>query len=408
MKYDISLVFPTSPFLINQQVFPPLGILYLSSYLKKRGWKVQCIDMALGHTLDMIESEVVGVSFTTPQRDEAYRIAQHCYNKGTITIAGGAHPTHMPDECLLHDFDIVVRGEGERALDHILDTLAVGGDVQRVVDNRLDQIEIDEEPFPDRFSIDIHAYDYKIDGRQATTVMTTRGCPYNCSFCARALQGCRMQSAWRTSSEIIHLYERYGFEAFMVFDDVFILNKKRTRQIVRQLEGFGFIFRCFARSNLIDDENCELMNRLGVTEVGIGVESGSDAILRKNLKGTSRKGNLRAFKLLKSHGIRAKAFLIVGLPGESEQTINETIEWIDIAQPDDLDISVFQPLPGSPIFNEPNKFEIEFVYNGNPSWYKGKPGEYESTVSTQHLDGSALVAWRDELERRYKRKELLR
>jgi radical SAM superfamily enzyme YgiQ (UPF0313 family) len=150
------------------------------------------------------------------------------------------------------------------------------------------------------------------------------------------------------------------------------------------------------------------MNRLGVTEVGIGVESGSDKILRKNLKGTSREGNLRAFKLLRSHGIRAKAFLIVGLPGESEQTINETIEWIDIAQPDDLDISVFQPLPGSPIFNEPNKWGIEFVYNGNPSWYKGKPGEYESTVSTQHLDGPALVAWRDELERRYKRKELLR
>jgi anaerobic magnesium-protoporphyrin IX monomethyl ester cyclase len=220
--YDISLIFPTSPFLINQQVFPPLGILYLSSYLKQFGWKVQCIDMALGHTLDMIESEVVGVSFTTPQRDEAYKIAQHCYNKGIITIAGGPHPTHMPDECLLHDFDIVVRGEGEKALDYVLEALAIGGDVQRIIDNRLDQVEIDEEPFPDRDSIDIHAYDYKIDGRQATTVMTTRGCPFNCSFCARALQGCRMQSAGRTSAEIVKLYEKYGFDAFMVFDGLWI------------------------------------------------------------------------------------------------------------------------------------------------------------------------------------------
>ena len=125
------------------------------------------------------------------------------------------------------------------------------------------------------------------------------------------------------------------------------------------------------------------------------------------MKGTTRAQNTKAVKTLHSHGIRAKAFLIVGLPGETRNTVCDTADWIEEAGPDDIDISIFQPLPGSRIFADPKAWDIEFTYNGKAQWYKGTPGQYVSNVSTKELSADAIVAYRDILEQAYKRKELL-
>jgi anaerobic magnesium-protoporphyrin IX monomethyl ester cyclase len=413
VRPDITLVFPNSPFLLNQQVFPPLGILYLSAWLKQSGYKVQCLDMALGAKIEEAKAGVVGVSFTTPQRFEAYSIAKKCKRMGKITIAGGPHPSHLPDECLKNGFDYAVVGEGETALDALLVFLSEPRLRDRIRDRVIvtqtnQQVRIDKVPFPDREAVDIHAYKYEIDGREATTIMTSRGCPFSCSFCARSIKGCRMQGSERTVQEIMTVFVKYGFRAFMIFDDVFILDKKRTKKIVEFLKPADFIFRCFARSSLIDRQNCELMKDLGVVEVGIGVESGSDEILKRNMKGTTRDMNVAAFKLLHEYGIRPKAFLIVGLPGETEKTVLQTESWIKEAKPYDVDVSIFQPLPGSAIFNDPKRWGISFSYDGKPGWYKGTPGAYETTVNTGSLGPKEIVYWRDFLEGKYKRKELLK
>lgn len=194
----------------------------------------------------------------------------------------------------------------------------------------------------------------------------------------------------------------------MIFDDVFVASKKRTKLLAEHFEGSPYRFRCFARSNLIDDQIVEYLARMGVVEVGIGVESGSDRILRKNLKGTSSQGNLKALQCLKRGGIRTKAFIIVGLPGESGESICETEDWIRQAEPDDIDFTVFQPLPGSMIFEKPELWDIKFEYNSAPMWYKGTPGQYSTSVSTEHLSAQRIVELRDELEMKYKKKELLR
>ena len=193
----------------------------------------------------------------------------------------------------------------------------------------------------------------------------------------------------------------------MIFDDVFIVSKTRLRKIVSRI-GNKYLFRCFGRSNLIDNEICELLKWLGIVEVGIGIESGSDKILEKNMKGTTRAMNIKAVQILRSHGIRTKAFLIVGLPGETAATMVDTMSWIEEAQPDDVDISIFQPLPGSPIFADPKAWDIEFSYDGKPQWYKGTPGQYISNVSTKELSANDIVAYRDMLEQKYKREDLLR
>ena len=112
--------------------------------------------------------------------------------------------------------------------------------------------------------------------------------------------------------------------------------------------------------------------------------------------------------LLHDVGIRAKAFLIVGLPGETERTVVETIGWVEEAKPYDVDVSIFQPLPGSPIFSNPEDWGVMFSYNGNLGWYKGMPGLYGTTCRTEGLTSDEIVAWRDLLEVKFKKKELLR
>ena len=397
---NITLVFPSSPFLLDQKVFPPLGILYLSAYLKQKGLQVQCLDMGIGHTPEMAESENIGISLTTPQREEAFALARRFRREGRITIAGGPHATHMPDECMDHGFTLALHGRGEHVLHWML------ADSLHKPPDRI-KIDIDDYPFPDRDALPIKEYHYEIDGVPATPIMTSRSCPFHCSFCAKIDNDFQMQSAERTVREIRHVHEKYGFEAFMVFDDVFVASKKRLERIANAVEG-EFKFRCFARSNLLDDKVCELLKKMGVVEVGIGIESGSDEILSRNMKGTTRKQNTRAVRRLHDNGIRAKAFLIVGLPGESNQTVIETGDWITEAKPDDIDLSVFQPMPGSRIFSDPEKWGIKFEYNGKPMWYKGKPGEYEPIASTEHLSGAEILEWRDLLEQEFKRPELLR
>jgi len=402
MEPDITLIFPSSPFLLNQAVFPPLGIMYLSAYAKQHDLTVQCLDLGIGHTPEMAESDIIGISFTTPQRDEAFKLAKRFYTEGRqAVIAGGPHGTHLPQECLGRGFTHVARGQGETVMMKFMDQL-----LERKLSFNL-RTEIDAYPFPDRDALPIFEYHYEIDGEPATPIMTTRGCPYGCSFCGKIDKEFKMQSAARTIAEMDHIHEKYGFKAFMIFDDVFVASKKRLKEMSDAI-GNKYALRCFARSNLLDDEACRLLKKLGVVEVGIGIESGSTDILKKNMKGTTREMNSNAVKKLHEHGIRAKAFLIVGLPGETTSTVMETADWVYDAKPDDVDVSIFQPMPGSPIFADPEKWGISYEYNGKPGWYKGTPGGYESMSRTEGLTGSEILTYRDLLEEEFKRPELLK
>jgi len=396
MKPTITLIFPSSSFLLNQRVFPPLGIMYLSAFLKQRGFTVQCLDMALGHTPEMVEAKFVGISITTPQRDEAYRLAAYLKKLDKILIAGGPHATHMPDECKEHGFDYVIRGYGEWKL-----SLLLGGDFT-------EPDHIDKYPFPDRDALPIRNYKYQINGRPATVIMTSRGCPFHCSYCARIDRKFYLQSAERTIREVMHIATCYGFKAFMIFDDIFVANKKRLKKLADVFELCDFLFRCFARSNLLDDTVCRLLKQMGVVEVGIGIESGSDQILKRNMKGTSVSSNTRAIKNLHKYGIRAKCFLIVGLPGETHYTVKETMDWIRQAEPDDIDVNIFQPLPGSRIFANPNKWGIKFNYNSMPMWYKGTPEKYETSVETEGLKSKEILEYRWLIEKEFKKPNLLK
>ena len=402
--FDICFVVPKSDFLINDTVMPPLGILYLSSQLKAEGYSVQCLDFALGHTKEMIDSDIVGVSFTTPQRNSAYELARQLRSEGKIVIAGGPHPTHMPNECLNNGFHCVVIGEADDIMSEVL------RDVQQ---KQFETCYVSNEPkisyFPDRLALPMLSYSYKINERPATVIMTSRGCPFSCTFCSKTSKKFRMFPPEYVLDEIYYLHNEFEYSAFMIFDDVFVADTERLETIVGVLRHEDFLFRCFGRANLLTRHICSLLQEMGVVEVGIGIESGADEILRKNFKGTTRLINTTAIRTLREFGIRSKAFLIVGLPGETEETVIKTKTWIEEAKPDDIDISILQPMPGSVLFNNPEKYGIKFRYDENtPLWYKGKPSEYKTTCSTDSLTAERIVELRNEIEEIYKDKNLLR
>ena len=409
----IILVNPNSDFLINEKVFPSLGLLYLSAYLKKHGYSdISLIDMNDERLLpSSIDADIVGIYSNTPQFPTAVKLIHKLKKintaKDPLYVLGGPHVSGKPEEGL-QESDIVVAGEGERAILDIVRRKEHSENQQRVI--RCEYIkDIDSLPFPDRDLIDIKSYKYYLDGRLTTTVVTSRGCPYGCNFCANNAWGksLRMRSPGNVADEVGMLKDKYGYGSFMFFDDTMTVNKRRMAEICGLLKTLKIIYRCFIRSDTVDGAILKDMRDSGCVEVGMGMESGSERILKIVNKGETVRKNMEAVKLCHKAGIRVKGFLIIGLPGESEESVRETADFLEEAKLDDLDISIFTPYPGSYIYKNKEKFDIKFKDDYEHAWYKGKPGGYFTNISTKDLASSDILRLRDEMERRFKKRSNL-
>jgi len=392
---EITLVFPSSPFLIDPLVFPPLGIMYLSSFLKLNGIDTTLIDLSGYKELPEIKTEWVGISSTTPQWGETLKLRDTLKKKGHIVGVGGPHVRGQD----FKDFDFHVSGEGEVAL---LYTLT--GDERCIYHKPID--DINKFPFPDRGGGHIENYHYNIDGDRTTTMITSRGCPFSCSFCSSIWgKQVRFRSPEDIYEEIKEVKEKHRFNSVMYFDDVFAINKKRVKKIADLVETLEMTFRGFSRVDTADEELLLDLVRMGFTEIGVGVESGSQTLLDTNAKGISVSQCEEFFRLCNVTGLRVKAFFIVGLPGETHKTVEETRDFIRRNDIDNIDVTVLQPYPGSDIWNNTDKYDIKFDKNDLENcFYKGKPGEYHSRVSTKGLNEQQIVEYRDELESEFRQR----
>lgn len=393
---DICLVAPSSPFLIDDRVFPPLGLLYLNTELKKRGIRSHVHD---GETADIPGGySAYGVTLTTPQYPQAQDIirAIRTISPGAKIIAGGPHASVDPESCIKAGFDSVVMQAGESALPIVLDNPGI----------RMLDCAFDGANHPDRSAIDLKQYKYFIDGRPATSVMTTRGCPYQCGFCCKINKRVKVYSAEFVLEELRELRDVYGYRAFMFYDDIFIVDINRLKVILEEISKWDVLWRGFVRADIVaknGPEIAKLMYDSGCREVGMGIESGSNQILKTINKGESTDLLKRGIQVMKDAGIRVKGFLIVGLPGESPETIAETQRFLRSSGLDDMDFSLFTPYKKTNIYDNKEKFDIFWdKLDLDHLWYKGSPGEYESQVWTSALSRQDLVAARDELEKEFK------
>jgi radical SAM superfamily enzyme YgiQ (UPF0313 family) len=330
---------PFDDFLQGPRDFTPLGILYLSAWLKRAGHDVQ----VLHEEIDALPAgfDVYGISATTPQYPKARAGLQRIreIQPDAVIVLGGAHvnAARCRREAIQDGFDFVVWGEGEVTLQEIVEGRIRREDLrpeQRILEGTKIPVAggtIDSVPPPDRDAIDIRRYGYPIEGRKAATLMTARECPFKCQFCSSAGGVPRFHSIDRVMEEVRLLVEDLGFRALLFVDDVFTFKEQsRLWPLMERMEAYreryDIIWRCYSRTDL-GTRSLERMRRAGCLEVGAGIESGSQDILDVTMKYTTTAGNLEFIEACAKADIMPNTFLMIGLPAETESTVRETREW---------------------------------------------------------------------------------
>jgi radical SAM superfamily enzyme YgiQ (UPF0313 family) len=398
----ICLIRCPSPFLLEDKVFPPLGLMSVGTVLKRAGHDVIIHD---GDMVDIpMNCDAYGLGPTTPEHSYALTALELIreQNFPTRIIIGGPHvllkSNHYFNKA---DFDCVVRGDGEP----VVNTAFVSK--VKSIDGGEDN-SLDDYPPLDYSLINLKSYKYKLNGIPCMTMISSRGCPYHCAFCFKNYTKIRYRSVENVISEIRDLHFTFGYNALAFPEDIFILNKKRTETICSELKRLGIIFRCLIRADVLIKHGLSFARMLaesGCVEVGMGIESGSEQILKTINKGETSSTIRKAIFMMKDVGLKVKGFFIMGLPGESKKTIDETRRFLDEVDLDDLDIKIYQPFPGTPIWNNKDKFDIDWDKDEDWShmFYKGRPGEYYGSVRTSHLSTDLIYREWVSMENTYKK-----
>jgi len=394
----ICLVRCPSPFLIDERAFPPLGLLAVGAGLKRKGHDVVVYD----GDIEQVPLDYDGYGFgpTSPEYPSAVDTMQRIResNPAARMVLGGAHATLVYERCLPDGWDSIVVGDGEIAASE-----AFFGD-RRVI--FAEDRPLDEYPIPDRTLIDLPSYHFRLHDRPATPVMSSRGCPWKCAFCSKNHTRVRMNSAERIIEEVGMLHDTFGYRAIAFPEDIFILDRDRTAKVCEFMKANGIIWRCLVRADLIVKYGYEFIDMLvdcGCVGVGMGVESGSNTILRNIDKRETVEQILEAIAMLRSRNVFIKGFLILGLPGENETTLAETEAFLKRAKLNDVDIKIYQPYPASPIYDHPERYDISWEETPlEYSFYKGRPDDYYGNVSTSALTNERIVEVWKRLEQEYK------
>lgn len=350
---------------------PPLGLGYLASALEAAGHKVGILDLdtdgGAGDAVLMSRARGVDVvGFTTTMASAADSIRMAELVETATVLFGGAQASARPEAFVTKLGRIAVIGEAERSAVQLLGVLEQGGALESVpgiafvdatggirLTKRLDPVDdLDSLPMPARHLFDMDSYDVQLCGERATTIMSTRGCPFDCFFCYHDFHGkkYRCHSNERVLAEIQHLTEVYGYRSFLFYDDNFTHRRERVESLCLTLldRGVDIRWRCYSRVNAVDHDLLALMGRAGCAEIVFGVESGSQNTLDRVHKGITVAQSLEAVRLCAEVGIATKAYLVIGFPWETKDDIRMTLDLIPRLHPSQVMLVVATPFPATP------------------------------------------------------------
>jgi anaerobic magnesium-protoporphyrin IX monomethyl ester cyclase len=357
--------------------YPPLGILYLSSYLRGKGFAVEIYDSTFGSRAELFgileqgPPATIGIYANLMTRGNAIEIAARGRAAGWRVIFGGPEPANYADEYLAYG-DVVVCGEGESALEELLASkvdpaawsgiagLAFRADAKviRTGPTRLIQ-NLDGQPWPDRERIDIARYleTWRArHGQGSISVITARGCPYRCNWCSHSVYGMthRRRSPASVAAEVEWIIERYQPDMLWVADDVFTIHRGWTHAYAAELKarGIRLPFECITRADRVDPGIAAALAEMGCMRVWIGSESGSQRILDAMQRGVTVEQVRRAVELCRQHGIQTGMFFMWGYDGEELSDIEATAEQVKQCRPDLFFTTVSYPIKGTPYFEK--------------------------------------------------------
>jgi len=349
---------------------PPFPLMYLAAVAEKQGWQAEIVDMV---NLDssLPEADIYAVTATSPQWSDAVKISTRLAKEHpeSLRIVGGNHVSYDLSEGMSTEFNVCVAGEGEQILEVILRNPKKWKQ-NRPIAIRTDPIEnLDAIPFPARHLIDWKQYKRGIFWDKkllepAVGIITSRGCPFSCIFCgSKVIFGhrTRFRSISNVVAEMKQVIAKMGYHGFNFHDDTLCVNRNRAFEVCKEFKPLDVVWRCLTRVNTVDEKILASMEDAGCKEIIYGVESGSQKILDNLHKGTTVKQNLHAMKLTKKAGIQVKVGIIVGSPGETWETIEETKKLLRECPPDYWNVSVFTPYPGSEIYANPEKFNVKLL-----------------------------------------------
>ncbi|MGE5377987.1 MAG: B12-binding domain-containing radical SAM protein [Bacteroidota bacterium] len=373
------------------QPYPPLGTLYAASWLRQHGYEVALFDAMLA------ESEMewdAALARHGPQyailyednfnylskmcllrmREAAFQMIQMAKARGSIVILCGADATDHYQEYLDSGADYCLIGEGEETLVELLDQLSSGRATEDIlgvvarhstrVTRRPDIKDLDQLPFPAWDLVDVEKYRSiweKRHGYFSMNMVTTRGCPYHCNWCAKPIWGQRYhsRSPENVAAEIKWLKETFAPDHIWFADDIFGLKPgwiEKFAELVNAAEAV-LPFKCLQRADLVNEKTAAALAGAGCKTVWLGAESGSQKILNAMDKGDQVQDIYRAAKLLHANRIEVGFFLQFGYPGETWEDVQKTLKMVRDCDPDDIGISVSYPLPGTK-FYESVKLEM--------------------------------------------------
>jgi len=378
------LINPQMAGIWQSNIFLPVHLGYLKACLLKGGFKeVKVVDMAdqkvesVREIIHAESPEIVGITTFTDSRGNALKTAAIAkeINPQIKTILGGVHPTIMYQQIMENypAVDIICRGESETTIVELFQALSNGDDlgkVKGIVYRQDGEIVVTEErekikdldalPFPDYDDLDLKkykeygAFDYG-KGKPLACVITSRGCPFSCSFCStRLLWGnWRSRSVGNVLDEIEWLVSQYGYEIFRFWDDIFTVNKARTKEICQGIlnRGLRIKWNVSTRADCVSLEMLELMREAGCQYIVFGVESASPTILKNLNKKQKIEDVVNASDWCKKVGIKAIFNLMIGSPGETRATIEETRNLIKKTRPT-ICLFIVRLYPGTALWKQ--------------------------------------------------------
>jgi len=388
-KLDVCLVQPPDRFSANPKMYFPLSLCYLASIIRGHGYSVQIMDFR-EEVGEIPEAKFYGFSCATNQIDIAKELASQVNG---ITMVGGSHATLLPNDCK-NFFDYVVRGEGEQIIVDILE-----GNVRPGISYAPRIKDLNNIPYPawdlfeESFSDTLFPGERYGKGELATTIIGSRGCPFKCHFCGNLYNSpVIFRSVANILGELKQLTE-LGVYHVRFEDDNFTLHPEFER-LCRGIKELGVKYKCHTRSNFLVKAPylADIMYHSGCVECGLGVESADDKVLEVNNKKTTSEANGKAIDILKESGVLVKAYMMAGLPGETEATTEINKQFFTKHKPDKWTLSTFNPYPGCAIFNQPGRFGIEII---DFNW--GKWGNFVKDRFNHILIGQTM----DEMWSRY-------
>lgn len=372
---NIILVQPAS----SDRGFIHLGLGFIAASLESKGHYVRILDMGIERgSLKKAEKiirqtapDIAGIAALTPTYLTALKIAQMIkhINPKCHTVFGGNHACALPDDVLAEpSVDIVVRGEGEITMCEIVDALSANRSLMDIlgvsykdsgrITHNAERPLIDDldtlPPIPWHL-FQVEKYTGNINGKRAVGISASRGCPYSCVFCYRgpsAGKTIRYWSPGRVLKEIKFVIEKYGITGFHFWNDVFTHNKNWVHELCDLFikEGLNIDWDCQTRADQINEEVLRKMKKAGCTAIMLGVESGSEEVLKCVDKRLTKEQIRGAFKILHELGFITTATFTLGLPWDTRESIQETIDFAKEINPDFGMFYLSTPFPGSPLW----------------------------------------------------------